>query len=80
MRQLRADGTKIPKASQHRPSTPPMDANTRRDHDDQSGAMISLAEEAAQEDAAIKTLEAMGTEAGSASTKVSMVQEKVRSV
>ena len=34
---LRADGTKIPKASQHRPSTPPIDANTRRDHDDQSG-------------------------------------------
>ena len=34
---LRADGTKIPKASQQRPSTPPMDANTRRDHDDQSG-------------------------------------------
>ena len=34
LKQLRADGTKIPKASQHRPSTPPMDANTRRDHDD----------------------------------------------
>ena len=33
---LRADGTKIPKTSQLRPSTPPMDANTGRDHDDQS--------------------------------------------
>ena len=57
-----------------------MDANTRRDHDDQSGAMISLAEEAAQEDAATKTIEARGTEARSASTKLSMVLEKVRSV
>ena len=35
---LRADGTKISKASQQRPFTPPMDANTRRDHDDHSGA------------------------------------------
>ena len=34
---LRADGTKIPKTSQQRPSTPPMDTNTRRDHDDHSG-------------------------------------------
>ena len=34
---LRADGTKISKASQQRPFTPPMDANTRRDHDDHSG-------------------------------------------
>ena len=42
--------------------------------------MISLAEKAAQEDAATKTLEAMGTEAGSTSTKLSMVLEKVRSV
>ena len=31
---LRADGTKIPKTSQQRPSTPSMDANTRRDYDD----------------------------------------------
>ena len=42
--------------------------------------MISLAEEAAREDAATKTLEARGTEAGSTLTKVSMGQEKVRSV
>ena len=33
---LRADGTKISKTSQQHPSTPPMDANIRRDHDDRS--------------------------------------------
>ncbi len=38
--------------------------------------MMSPAEEVAQEDAATKTLEVRGTEAGSTSTKVSMGQEK----